>query len=64
MTSDSTVTSNVNVNIAKMLNEDVAKSSHQLVNSEAVSFTGFTGVSSATNNVLSPSEDRKHVLLQ
>ena len=59
MTSDPGVTSNVNVEQTqpKMPNKDVAKPSNQPVNSEAVTShtVGFTGVSSATYNVLSPS---------
>ena len=63
MTSDPGVTSNVNVEQTqpKMPNKDVAKPSNQPVNSEVVS---FTGVSSAINNVLSPSGTRTRVLLQ
>ena len=68
MTSDPGVTSNVNVEQTqpKMPNKDAAKPSNQPVNSEAVTShtVSFTGVSSATNNVLSPSGARTRVLLQ
>ena len=68
MTSDPGVTSNVNVEQTqpKMPSKDVAKPSNQPVNSEAVTShtVGFTGVSNATNNVMSPSGARTRVLLQ
>ena len=68
MTSDPGVTSNVNVEQTqpKMPNKDVAKPSNQPVNSEAVTShtAGFTGVSSATNNIMLPSGARTCVLLQ
>ena len=68
MTSDPGVTSNVNVEQTqpKMPNKDAAKPSNQPVNLEAViSHTvSFTGVSSATNNFMSPSGAHTRVLLQ
>ena len=68
MTSDPGVTSNVNVEQTqpKMPNKDVTKPSNQPVNSEAVTShtVSFTGVSSTTNDVLSPSGARTRVLLQ
>ena len=67
MTSDPAVISNVNVEQAqpKMSNKNGAKPSNQPVNSEAVTShaASFTGVSSATNNVLSLSSARTRVLL-
>ena len=59
MTSDPGVTSNVNVEQTqpKMPNKDAAKPSNQPVSSAAVTShtVSFTGVSSATNNAMSPS---------
>ena len=67
MASDPGVTSDVNVEQTQpeMPKKDVTKPSNQPVNSEAVTShtLSFTGVSSATNNVMSPSEARTRVLL-